>query len=156
VRLLHAFVLAATLALPTRTVAVGPDLDSVQFTGSAIWLRAAPSLDAQPLALLPQGTQVRVITCARQTCRVGFRRLIGYVPQEILQKTAPAQRVDPGRGYINSRGQWIPSPSITADGKAPQGATARCEDGSYSFSQSARGTCSWHGGVVALTPDASH
>ncbi|WP_083528068.1 DUF3761 domain-containing protein [Curtobacterium ammoniigenes] len=32
---------------------------------------------------------------------------------------------------------------------APSGATAKCNDGTYSFSQSRRGTCSSHGGVAA-------
>ena len=32
--------------------------------------------------------------------------------------------------------------------KAPVGATARCRDGTYSFSRNRRGTCSWHGGVA--------
>ena len=31
--------------------------------------------------------------------------------------------------------------------QAPIGATAKCKDGSYSFSQTRRGTCSHHGGV---------
>jgi len=31
---------------------------------------------------------------------------------------------------------------------APAGASARCYDGSYSFSESRRGTCSHHGGVA--------
>ena len=31
----------------------------------------------------------------------------------------------------------------------PDGATARCRDGTWSFSESRRGTCSWHGGVAA-------
>jgi hypothetical protein len=36
---------------------------------------------------------------------------------------------------------------------APPGATARCSDGTYSFSQHRSGTCSHHGGVAAwLTP----
>lgn len=30
---------------------------------------------------------------------------------------------------------------------APAGASAQCRDGSYSFSQHRRGTCSYHGGV---------
>lgn len=30
----------------------------------------------------------------------------------------------------------------------PAGATARCRDGSYSYSQHRQGTCSWHGGVA--------
>ena len=31
---------------------------------------------------------------------------------------------------------------------APAGATARCRDGTYSYSQNHRGTCSHHGGVA--------
>lgn len=31
---------------------------------------------------------------------------------------------------------------------APQGATAQCRDHTWSFSESHRGTCSWHGGVA--------
>src|SRR5579872_2692436 len=57
-----------------------------------------------------------------------------------------------GRGYINSKGQWVPSPTRTTDGKAPKGATAKCADGTYSFSQSRRGTCSHHGGVAQWQP----
>jgi hypothetical protein len=49
--------------------------------------------------------------------------------------------------YVNVRGQCVHRP-VHAD-RAPVGATARCRDGTYSFSQSRRGTCSWHGGVAA-------
>lgn len=49
--------------------------------------------------------------------------------------------------YKNSRGVMVHSPVRTSSGKAPRGASARCRDGSYSFSQSRRGTCSHHGGV---------
>jgi len=62
---------------------------------------------------------------------------------------AAGQRSGTGRGYVNSRGHWVPSPARTVDGKPPRGASARCGDGSYSFSQSHRGTCSHHGGVTA-------
>jgi hypothetical protein len=47
--------------------------------------------------------------------------------------------------YTNSAGQRVQSP--TKASAAPKGATAQCRDGSYSFSQSRRGTCSHHGGV---------
>jgi hypothetical protein len=33
--------------------------------------------------------------------------------------------------------------------RRPAGATARCRDGSWSFSEHHRGTCSHHGGVSA-------
>jgi len=46
-------------------------------------------------------------------------------------------------GYINSQGNCVQSP-----GSSPVGATARCRDGTYSYSQSRSGTCSHHGGVA--------
>jgi len=50
-----------------------------------------------------------------------------------------------GKGYINTKGNYVPSPRKS--NKQPNGATAKCRDGSWSFSQSRRGTCSGHGGV---------
>lgn len=50
-------------------------------------------------------------------------------------------------GYVNSDGNYIPSPSYTGgtvDGYSP---TAICNDGTYSYSQHTSGTCSSHGGV---------
>jgi hypothetical protein len=39
-------------------------------------------------------------------------------------------------------------PAATASASAPPGATARCRDGTYSFSHHHSGTCSHHGGVA--------
>ena len=50
------------------------------------------------------------------------------------------------RHYTNSYGNRVQSP--TYYDSRPAGATALCRDGSYSFSQSRRGTCSHHGGVA--------
>jgi len=48
--------------------------------------------------------------------------------------------------YVNSKGQTVQRPENCSG--PPQGATAQCRDGSYSFSTSRRGTCSHHGGVA--------
>ncbi len=48
--------------------------------------------------------------------------------------------------YLNSKGQTVKRPENCSG--PPQGATARCRDGTYSFSQSRRGTCSHHNGVA--------
>jgi hypothetical protein len=48
--------------------------------------------------------------------------------------------------YVNVDGNCIPRP-VSAP-SAPAGATAQCNDGTYSFSQHRRGTCSHHGGVA--------
>lgn len=47
--------------------------------------------------------------------------------------------------YENRAGQTVKRPENCSS--PPQGATAQCRDGTYSFSRSRRGTCSHHGGV---------
>jgi hypothetical protein len=48
--------------------------------------------------------------------------------------------------YVNARGNCVQRPRHAQ--LVPQGASAQCRDGTYSFSQSRRGTCSHHGGVA--------
>lgn len=48
--------------------------------------------------------------------------------------------------YVNSAGNTVCKPEEAPS--APAGATAKCEDGTYSFSESRSGTCSHHGGVA--------
>jgi hypothetical protein len=48
--------------------------------------------------------------------------------------------------YVNSRGETVHRPENCS--AQPEGATAQCRDGSYSFSRNRRGTCSHHGGVA--------
>lgn len=56
---------------------------------------------------------------------------------------APDTSSSSGSGYTNVDGNHVQSPS-----NDPAGATAQCEDGTYSYSQNHRGTCSHHGGVA--------
>lgn len=48
--------------------------------------------------------------------------------------------------YKNVDGNTVHSPAYSES--VPVGASAKCGDGTYSFSQNRRGTCSRHGGVV--------
>jgi hypothetical protein len=48
--------------------------------------------------------------------------------------------------YVNVDGRCVHRP-VKAD-RPPAGATAKCRDGTYSFSQHHSGTCSHHGGVA--------
>lgn len=50
--------------------------------------------------------------------------------------------------YTNTYGHSVHSPAYTNDNSVSVGATAVCGDGTYSFSESRRGTCSHHGGVA--------
>ncbi len=67
---------------------------------------------------------------------------------------APAGPPDEGNlsnhnTYQNQDGETVHSPARSLSGKVPEGATARCRDGTYSFSRHRSGTCSRHGGVAA-------
>lgn len=50
--------------------------------------------------------------------------------------------------YVNHDGHIVHSPAHSRNGAVPIGATARCGDGTYSFSQHHSGTCSRHHGVT--------
>jgi Protein of unknown function (DUF3761) len=59
---------------------------------------------------------------------------------------APEMVISDPAQVTNGAGQRNESP--TPSSSIPAGATAKCRDGSYSFSHTRRGTCSHHGGVA--------
>jgi hypothetical protein len=67
--------------------------------------------------------------------------------RHVVPKTKPAPTSCGSDSYINSRGHCVPRPS-SDPGLTPAGPTAICGDGTYSYSESASGTCSHHGGVA--------
>jgi hypothetical protein len=69
-----------------------------------------------------------------------------YVAPPPPPAPAPAAACTNG-SYVNSAGATVCRPEVSSS--APSGATAKCGDGTYSFSQSRSGTCSRHGGVAA-------
>lgn len=59
---------------------------------------------------------------------------------------AASQSLSNDNYYTNVDGNSVHSPAYS--NTVPLGATARCRDGTYSFSQHRSGTCSHHGGVA--------
>jgi len=62
------------------------------------------------------------------------------------RREAETQPVCTNGVYTNSAGNTVCKPEHSST--VPEGATAKCEDGTYSFSESRSGTCSYHGGVA--------
>ena len=58
-----------------------------------------------------------------------------------------SQLVEHGH-YTNKSGTVVHSPAHTVSGQVPAGASAKCRDGTFSFSQHRQGTCSHHGGAA--------
>ncbi|WP_332876320.1 DUF3761 domain-containing protein [Massilia sp. S19_KUP03_FR1] len=75
-------------------------------------------------------------------------------PSLATSTSAPVSRAEPDERalqshdhYQNTDGQTVHSPAKAVENQIPDGASAKCRDGTYSFSQHRRGTCSHHGGV---------
>lgn len=65
-------------------------------------------------------------------------------------KAAPDEaQLQSHQHYTTSDGRAVHSPAKSKNSQVPTGASAQCRDGTYSFSQHRRGTCSHHGGVGA-------
>lgn len=114
-------------------------------------LRSGPSASAKVLTIIPKSTVITVGPCT-DWCPTAFGGKKGYVSKTILALKAPPVPAlpvtTPSSGtYTNVNGQQIQRP-VMADTR-PEGASAQCRDGSYSFSANRRGTCSHHGGVAS-------
>ncbi len=78
-----------------------------------------------------------------------------FAPSTVFARSSPEGWAQPNESeltshghYRNKRGDEVHSPSKTKSGAVPTGASAKCADGTYSFSRHHSGTCSRHGGVA--------
>ena len=108
-------------------------------------LYASPSATSVWLAALPAGVAVDVSSCSKTWCSATWNGKHGWIARRDLEP-AKSQQQRTGRGYKNSDGEWVPSPQLSPNGPPP-GASAQCNDGTYSRSKHRSGTCSHHGGV---------
>jgi hypothetical protein len=67
--------------------------------------------------------------------------------EEHEKESSPPPGQCPNGTYENSKGNIVCKPYAPSNGEQPAGASAECEDRTYSFSESRSGTCSHHGGV---------
>ena len=109
-------------------------------------LRNSADITSSVIDVIPSGTEVTVLGSNNDSWslvvydgKIGWSRSI-YLRPNYNKPTGPVTY------YTNSNGERVQSP--THYSSAPRGATARCVDGTYSFSKSRRGTCSHHGGVA--------
>lgn len=129
-------------------------------------LRYEANTHSYILTVIPKGTIVTIDeNCDCKWVSVEYNGYVGYISTKYLssnrvRKTYTSRRESSVRKigyssygryggirhYTNSYGNRVQSP--TYYDSRPAGATALCRDGTYSFSQSRRGTCSHHGGVA--------
>lgn len=129
-------------------------------------LRYEANTHSYILTVIPRGTAVTIDEdCNCKWVPVEYNGYVGYISTKYLSnipvhktykyrigtsvrkgRNSSYNRRSDVRYYTNSFGNRVQSP--TYYNSRPAGATALCRDGTYSFSQSRRGTCSHHGGVA--------
>lgn len=123
-------------------------------------LRVGPSTDFTSLGLIPKGEDVEVLSISTNEAKwlmVKYGSHIGFVCSKYLKFSNTSTLLDsyPRKEislptssvhyYTNVNGNRVQAPTYYTS--RPSNASAVCYDGTYSFSQNARGTCSRHGGV---------
>lgn len=116
-------------------VAVTPPEDPISTSPTPIVESAKTNVIKQVQPLKVEPVNVVAPTVAPKT----------YTNTTTTPKVPVSNASAPNGTYTNTYGNEVPRPYYAPS--IPVGASAKCRDGSYSFSQSRRGTCSHHGGV---------
>jgi hypothetical protein len=118
---------------------------TTQTTTTEEQVKGAQALTVTPTATL---TPTETPTPTLIPTHVYIAPTTSYIPPTQAPANQTNGQLDNNNYYTNSAGNTVHGPANTVDGSVPAGASAKCGDGTYSFSQSSRGTCSHHGGVA--------
>lgn len=99
------------------------------------------------MTVIPKGTAVTIDEdCDCEWVPVEYNGFIGYISTQHLSNKSVGKKSKYSRKA--KRRTSRSSKRKRKKNKRPYGATALCNDGTYSYSQTRRGTCSHHGGVA--------
>lgn len=124
----------------------------VRYTSTSLKMHKGANMSSNVVSVIPKGTSVTIEEdCDCKWIPVRYKGNIGYVSSKYLVKHQVktsdhrSYKTSKRHYYTNSYGRKVQRP--TYHDSRPAGATALCNDGTYSYSQHRRGTCSHHGGV---------
>ena len=141
---------AATQVTPVTTSARHYDCSKAGNANKAVCKSAAPSptvVKAAPAA--PAGTATRHYDCSKtgNATKAVCKGATATVAPAPASRSAPAA-VPASRAAPVDPASRAPVTGQNTNPAGPNGATAKCRDGSLSFSAHRSGTCSRHGGVA--------
>ncbi|HEX4722697.1 MAG TPA: DUF3761 domain-containing protein [Pseudonocardiaceae bacterium] len=131
----------AGCATPTDTPTISPATN--QFDTSTAPVTSAPAAATQ---IAPATTAEQAPAPQAPVQQAPVQQAPVVQPPVVQAPPANDDADCGGDYYINSDGDCVHRPEQAPS--APTGATAKCNDGSYSFSKHRSGTCSSHGGVA--------
>lgn len=137
--------------IPNSTVATTPiPLKSTSAKSASVitenaYLRQTPN--GKIVQTLPVASSVEVIRQKGAWFYVGYGEAKGWMHGNSIRYDSPTETSSvPTRESKSST--YNDDKPKTVEKSNPSGATARCRDGTLSYSRNRRGTCSWHGGVA--------
>ncbi|WP_370944348.1 DUF3761 domain-containing protein [Amycolatopsis sp. cg5] len=109
---------------------------------------STPETSTYPLQTAPASTTTSapVVSTTTSTSAPAVQPFVPQAPTPAPKATSAKKAAAAECGgdyYRNVDGNCVHRP-----GGSPAGASAKCKDGTYSYSQNRRGTCSGHGGVA--------
>jgi hypothetical protein len=111
-------------------------------------IRITRKRNGAELEALAQARELRAEVIRRQVAQAAERKAEAdkHKAETEIQKATETNASCTNGTYVNAAGNTVCRPEHSPT--VPAGATAKCEDGSYSFSETRSGTCSHHGGVA--------
>lgn len=131
-------------------------LGQTKVVSSNVNFRTSPGIKENVICVISKGMLVTIVNDSiehENWTRVKYDGKTGYVYKEYIVDFKTDTKDISGNNfrqteikyYKNSKGEMVQSPTFYKS--PPAGATAECNDGTFSFSRNRRGTCSRHGGV---------
>jgi cytoskeletal protein RodZ len=140
----------STPGAPVAPVVDTPVLDAPAFDGPAVEATGTTRVPQRALAAAPtaKATASRSVATKAPAARASASKTAAAAKTSAPAKSSATKKpsCDTSTHYVNSSGNCVLRP--TASPPAPGGASAKCKDGTLSFSQHRSGTCSGHGGVA--------
>lgn len=126
-----------------------------KFTSVDVNLRKSPGVKGNKICNIPKGTEVSIVqfnTRNNNWVKINYKGIEGFVNGKYLKDASLDTKIyHKGKTYNKSVKHYkelkVKPHSNKHYNSVPAGACAECNDGTYSYSQNRRGTCSHHGGV---------